>query len=55
MKGPTKKRTRAEFEDIQGEQQELNDDKFDFLKRVKRMRREHTEMHNALVELRGGP
>ena len=46
-----KKRTRAEFEEIHGEQLELQEDKVGFLKRFKRMREEHTEMHNLLLTL----
>lgn len=54
LKGANKKRTRKEFEEVKGEQQELTHDRIEFLKRVKRMRLEHTEMHNVLVDLSSG-
>ena len=55
VKGPTKKRTKAEFDEIHAEKEELKADQFGFLKRHKRMKQEMLEMHNSLVDLKGGP
>ena len=54
MRVQPRREPKLEFKGTPGEQEELKNDKVDYLKRVKRMRREHTEMNNALVDLRGG-
>ena len=53
-KGPSKRRTKAEFDETRDEMKMLKKDKYEFVYQTKRLRTEVEEMKEVIAMLKGG-